>query len=174
MIQRRKTMLLAGFLHAGELAAIELVLIDVSPIVGGRVHRETGSDGPIGSDDDVVLTGSTVPFSEVQLAVCILDDSGSFHQPLGNVSIPAAAVTVPAQALQIGTAGHSDESLDFLQALHRIDHLVAGLVFLDQPIHQQIDLPPVLRTNIGWISYRGLKRLGKSTRTTARMLENTR
>jgi hypothetical protein len=38
--------------------------------------------------------------------------------------------------VQIGAAGHSDEGLDFLQALHRINHLVAGLVFLDQPIHQ--------------------------------------
>jgi hypothetical protein len=43
-------------------------------------------------------------------------------------SITDTAVTVPAQSLQIGTTRHSDEGLDFLQALHRIDHLVAGVV----------------------------------------------
>ncbi len=58
MIQRRKTMLLAGCLHAGELAIIEFVLIDVSPIVDGCVHGETGSDGPVGSNDDIVLTSN--------------------------------------------------------------------------------------------------------------------
>src|ERR1700751_1645516 len=123
-------MLLAGFLHAGELAVIEFVLIDVSPIVGRCVHGETGSDSPVGSNDDIVLAGPTVPLGELQLAVCILDDSGSIDQSFGNVSIAPAAVPIPAQALQIGAAGHSDESLDFLKALHRIDHLVAGFVFL--------------------------------------------
>ena len=144
-------MLLAGFLHAGELAVIELVLIDVSPIVGRCIHGETGSDGPVGSNDDIVLAGPTIPLGEVQLAICILDDSGGLHQPLGNISIPAAAITVPAQALQVSAAGHSDESFDFLQALHRIDHLVAGFVFLDEPIHERIDLRPVLGTDIGGI-----------------------
>ncbi len=67
-------MLLAGFLHATELAVIELVLIDISPIVGRCVHGETGSDCPVGSNDDVVLAGATVPLGEVQLAIGILDD----------------------------------------------------------------------------------------------------
>src|ERR1700741_5636464 len=99
-------MLLAGFLHAGKLAIIEFVLIDVSPIVSRCVHGETGSDGPVGSNDDIVLTSPTVPLGEVQLAVCILDDSGSVDQPLGNISIAAAAVPVPAPPLQIGARGH--------------------------------------------------------------------
>src|SRR6202008_4351782 len=122
-------MLLAGFLHAGKLAIIEFVLIDVSPVVGRCVHGETGSDGPVGSNDDIVLTSATVPLGEMQLAVCILDDSGSVDQPVGYVSIASAAITIPAQSLQVGPSGHSDEGLDFLQALHRIDHLVAHLFF---------------------------------------------
>src|ERR1700757_3091618 len=102
-------MLLTGFLHTGKLAVVKFVLIDVSPIVGRCVHGETGSDGPVGSNDDVVLTSPTVPFAEVQLAVCILDDSGSVDQSLGNVSIAAATVTAPAQPHQIAAARHSDE-----------------------------------------------------------------
>src|SRR6266852_7989312 len=105
-------MLLAGFLHTGELTVIEFVLIDVSPIVGRCVHGETGSDGPVGSNDDIVLAGPTVPLGEVHLAICILNDSGSIDQSLGNVSIAAAAITIPAQPLQVGAAGHSDEGLD--------------------------------------------------------------
>ncbi len=86
------------FLHTCELAVVELVLIDVSPIVGGRVHRETGSHGPVRSDDDIVLTGATVPFGKVKLAIGTLDDSGSIDQPPGAVSSAAAAVTVSSQA----------------------------------------------------------------------------
>jgi hypothetical protein len=104
VIQRRTTMLLAGFLHAGELAIIEFVLIDVSPIVGRCVHGETGSDRPAGSNDDIVLTSATVPLGKVQLAIGILDDSSSIGQPLGYVSIASAAITIPAQPLQVGAA----------------------------------------------------------------------
>src|ERR1700751_3907664 len=99
-------MLLAGLLHTGKLAVVKFVVIDVSPIVGRCVHGETGSDGPVGSNDDIILTSPTVPLGEVQLALCILDDSGGVDQPLGNISIAAAAVAVPTQALQIGAAGH--------------------------------------------------------------------
>src|SRR5262252_5327829 len=119
-------MLLAGFLHAGELAVIELVFVNIPPIVCRAVHGETGSDGPVGSNDDVVLAGPAAPFGKVQLAVSILDDSGSVDQSLGDVAIASAAVTIPAKPFQICTARHSDECLDFLQALHRIDHLVAA------------------------------------------------
>src|SRR5229473_6889060 len=108
-------MLLAGFLHAGELVIIEFVLIDVSPIVGRSVHGETGSDCPVGSNDDIVLTSATVPLGKVQLAIGILDDSRSIDQPLGYVSIASAAITIPAQPLQVGAAGHSDKGLNFLQ-----------------------------------------------------------
>jgi hypothetical protein len=66
-------MLLAGFLHAGELPVIEFLLIDVSPIVSRRVHGETGSHGPGRSYNDVVLARATVPLSPVQLAIdCML------------------------------------------------------------------------------------------------------
>src|SRR5690348_8701042 len=119
-------MLLAGFLHAGELAVIELVFINVSPIVGRCIHGETGSDGPVGSDDDVILAGAAVPLRKVQLTVSILDNSGSIGQPIGNIAIAAGAITIPTQSLQSSSARHSNEGLDFLQPLHRIDHLVAG------------------------------------------------
>src|SRR5690242_2863597 len=109
-------MLLAGLLHTGKLAVVKIVVIDVSPIVGRCVHGETRSDGPVSSNDDIVLTSPTVPLCEAQLAVCILNDSGSVDQPLGNISIAAAAVTVPTQPLQIGPVGHSDEGLDFLRS----------------------------------------------------------
>lgn len=150
VIQGRKTMLLAGFLHAGELAVIEFVVIDASPIVGRRVHREAGCDGPVGSDDDIVLTGPAVPLGKAQLAVSILDDSGSVGQATGNVSITAAAISVPTQPLQVCPTRHSDEGLDFLQSLHRIDHLVAGLVLFNQPIDQRVDLEPVLGPGAGY------------------------
>jgi hypothetical protein len=109
-------MLLAGFLHAGELAVIEFVLINVSPIVGGRVHRKTRSNGSVGSNDHIVLAGSTVPLGKVQLAIGILDDSGSIDQPLGNVSIAAAAVTVPAQPLQICAARTLGRPMEVIQS----------------------------------------------------------
>jgi len=113
MIQRRKTMLLTGFLHAGKLGVIEPMPVDVSPIVGRCVHWETGSDGPVGSNDDIVLASPTVPLGKVHLAVCILDNSGSIDQPFGNVSIAAAAVTVSPLAAAALT-GFRDESISRL------------------------------------------------------------
>jgi hypothetical protein len=68
-------MLLTGFLHSGKLAVVKFVLIDVSPIVGRCVHWETASDGPVSSNDDIVLTSPTVPLREAQLTVWILNDS---------------------------------------------------------------------------------------------------
>jgi hypothetical protein len=54
-------MLLAGFFHTSKLALIKLVLIDVSPIIGRRVHWKTGSDGPVGSNDHIVLAVGLIP-----------------------------------------------------------------------------------------------------------------
>lgn len=73
VIQRGKTMLLAGFFMPGELPVIEFVPIDVSPIVSRGVHGEKGSHGPGRSYNDVVLASATVPLSTVPLAIdCML------------------------------------------------------------------------------------------------------
>src|SRR5262249_17382433 len=131
VVQGREAVLLASLLHRRKLAAIELVLIDVSPVITGTVHGEAGSDGTIGRDDDMVLGGATLPFREMQLAVLVLDDAGSMHQTIGKVPVQAGAVAIPTEALEVGTAGHADERLDFLQALDGVHHLVAGFVLLD-------------------------------------------
>jgi hypothetical protein len=38
-----------------------------------------------------------------------------------------------------------------LQALHRIHHLITRFVFLDQPIDQGVDLPPVFGSDVGGV-----------------------
>src|ERR1700733_5809515 len=96
VIQRREAMLLACFLHTCELAVVEVVLIDVAPIVGGSVHREAGSDGAVGSDDDIILASAAVPLGKMQFAIGILDDSRSIDQPLGNVAVRSRTVPIPA------------------------------------------------------------------------------
>ncbi len=62
-------MLLAGFLHGLQLAPLEFVAIDVSPIVAGRIHRKAGCYGAVRADDHIVLPRAAIPFGEVQLAV---------------------------------------------------------------------------------------------------------
>src|SRR6185437_12041258 len=61
VIQRGETMLLAGPLHIGKCLSIEVEMLDVAPVVGSRIHGETGSNGTVGADDYVVLSGATVP-----------------------------------------------------------------------------------------------------------------
>src|SRR5262249_38729710 len=61
MVERREAMLLALLLHVVELLDLEFMIPDDSPVVRRRIHRETGRNSPIDSDDYVVLTGATVP-----------------------------------------------------------------------------------------------------------------
>ena len=58
-------MLLASLLHRRELAIVELVPVDVSPVVAGAVHGEARSDGAVGADDHVVLAGAALPFRKM-------------------------------------------------------------------------------------------------------------
>lgn len=92
-------MLLACTLHALQLAVIEFMLVDVSPIVRRCIHGEAWSDGAVGADDDVVLPGAAVPLGEMQFAALVLHDAGRVFQLFCNVSIRSRSVAIPAEAL---------------------------------------------------------------------------
>ncbi len=67
------------------------------------------------------------------------------------MSICVRPIAVPAILLQIEPGRHPHKSLNLLQPLHRIHHLIARFVFLDQPIDQRVDLPPIFRADIGGV-----------------------
>ena len=51
VVQRRKTVGLAGFLLVVELLGIELMISDYAPVVARGVHREAGRECTIDPDD---------------------------------------------------------------------------------------------------------------------------
>src|ERR1700758_4482207 len=69
VIECGEAVLLAGLLHLLELPALEIRLIDIAPVVSGRVHGEAWRDGAIGADDDVILARAAVPFAEMHVTV---------------------------------------------------------------------------------------------------------
>src|ERR1700676_1284568 len=107
-------MALAGCFHVRKLTLIELWAIDVSPVESGRVHREAGRHGAVGTNDDVVLSGAAVRFSEPQFAAWLLDNSGHRVEQLGLMAISIGSVPIPAVLLQIETRRHAYECLDLL------------------------------------------------------------
>lgn len=66
---------LASAFHPRQLSPIKFVAVDISPVVGGGVHRETRSNGAVGADDDVILPAAVVPFGKMQFAILVLDDA---------------------------------------------------------------------------------------------------
>src|ERR1700726_2852924 len=123
MVQSRETVLLAGGLHCGQLGLIEFWLIDVSPVEGCPIHGEAGSNGAVGADDDVVLTGATVPFRKMQFAVWLLDNPRHRGDQFCLMSVTLGAVTVPAVFPQIEPGRHAHKGLDLSEAWDRVHHL---------------------------------------------------
>src|SRR5262245_5725104 len=92
VIERGEAMLLAGFLHAGQLLGFKFMAIDVSPIEGRRIHGEAGGHGSIGPDDDVVLPCTAIPLSEMQLSISVLDETRQSRDSLGDIAVGSGAV----------------------------------------------------------------------------------
>src|SRR5271163_3512087 len=144
-------MLLAGFLHAGQLIGLKFVTVNISPIEGRGIHGETGSDSAIGADDDIVLAGATIPFGKLQFTVGTLHEAGGPCKASSDITVSPGSITVPAKALKVAAARHANERFDLLQTLHGIHHLIAGLVLFDEPIDEGIDVSPIFRPDIGGI-----------------------
>src|SRR5581483_7394118 len=106
-------------------------------------------NGSVGTDNDVVLSPAAVPVGEVK-AGFILDDTGHGCDLLRDITVGPGAVPIPPVLTKVDPGGHAHERFHLLQALHRVHHLVAGFVLLDNPIHQIIHGAPIFRTDIGW------------------------
>src|SRR5262249_47467553 len=106
--------------------------VDVPPIVGGAIHWEARCDCSVSANDDVVLARAAVPFGKVEFTVCVLHKPRHSRDSPSDVAVGTGSVAIPAQALQIRAASHADECLDLLQALDRVDHLVALHISINQ------------------------------------------
>src|SRR5271154_5512281 len=144
-------MLLAGFLHAGQLIGLKFVTVNISPIEGRGIHGETRSHSAIGADDDIVLAGAAIPFGKLQVTVGILHKSRGPGKSSSDITVSAGSIAVPAKALKVATTRHANERFDLLQTLHGIHHLIAGLVLVDEPIDEGIDVSPIFRPDVGGI-----------------------
>jgi hypothetical protein len=67
MVERRKTVGLAGFFLLVELFGFELVVADHTPVVACRIHREAWRERPIHADDHGVLPGTAIPGEMIAL-----------------------------------------------------------------------------------------------------------
>src|SRR5437868_3243878 len=100
MVQRGKTVALTRLLHLPQLRGIEIRLIDIAPIIRGRIHREAGRNGAIGSDDHVILSCAAIPVSEMHVAMLVLDDA--WHRWQQSLSIAmVASISIPTVFLDI-------------------------------------------------------------------------
>src|SRR5262245_58748352 len=61
MVQGREAMRLALLLHRVELLDFKLVMANAAPIVGRRIHWETGRQRAIHTDDHLILARPAVP-----------------------------------------------------------------------------------------------------------------
>src|SRR6201984_826042 len=144
-------MLLAGLLHASQLFFVKLWAINVSPIVGGGIHGETGSHRAVGADNDVVLASPTIPFGKMQLTIGILHKAGRSSELLGDIAVGPGPIAVPPEVFEVTSTGHANERFDLLQTLHRIDHLISSFVLFNEPIHKGIDFRPIFGPDVGGI-----------------------
>src|ERR1700756_1736430 len=101
VIESRKAVPFTGMLHFFKLLLVELRVVDIPPVESRGIHRETRSDGAVGSDDHIILAGTAVPVGEMQLAAGVLRDAGRVGQARGNIAIGASAIAVPAIFLEI-------------------------------------------------------------------------
>jgi len=83
VIQRGEAVLLAGLLHAVQLIATEIELIDVAPIERGGIHGEAWRHSSVRANDHVILSGTAIPFAEAELSIRILHYSRGVLQHLG-------------------------------------------------------------------------------------------
>src|SRR5580700_11311416 len=110
-------MLLAGCFHASQLFRVKLVAINVSPVVGGGIHRETRSHGAVGADDDVVLARPAVPFGKMQFTIGILHKAGRSGKLLGDIAVGPGSIAVPSEAFEVTSTCHANKCFDLLQTL---------------------------------------------------------
>src|ERR1700733_12771001 len=61
VIERRKTVGLAGLFLVIQLFGVELVIADYAPVIARRIHRKARCESSIDTDDHGVLTGTAVP-----------------------------------------------------------------------------------------------------------------
>src|SRR5438445_11870247 len=125
--------------------------VDISPVVGGGIHGEAGRDGAVGADNDVILAGAAAPVAEVHVAIGILDDTGHGGEHPGGFAVGAGAIAIPAVFSQVQAGGHAHERLHLLKAAHGINHLIAGLIAVDEPVNQGVDFAPIVGTDVAWI-----------------------
>src|ERR1700679_552587 len=67
VVKGRKAMRLASFSLVVELFGLELVAADHTPVVTRRVHRETGRERAIHTNDHGILPGAAVPREVIAL-----------------------------------------------------------------------------------------------------------
>src|SRR5580700_7306466 len=107
VIESREAMLLTCLLHLAQLAAIELVSLNVAPVISRGIHRKTGSHGPIGPYNHIVLTGAAVPVRKAHGASFIPHNPRhTGQQPLGAGVIPFCARIHPHERLHLLQTGH--------------------------------------------------------------------
>jgi hypothetical protein len=83
--------------------------------------------------------GNLFSCGKVQVAGAILLDSRQATNTLGHrIAVGRGSVAISSWPFQIGSAGQADESFHLLQTLHRVHHLVSGLVLFDLPVPEQI------------------------------------
>ena len=61
VIERRKTVGLAGLFLVVQLFGVELVIDDYAPVIACRIHRKARCESSINPDNHGVLTGTAVP-----------------------------------------------------------------------------------------------------------------
>src|SRR6266478_7648161 len=101
VVQGGEAVTLTSVLHLLQLSLLELRMVDVAPVKGRRVHRETGRNRAVGADDHVVLPGPAIPVGEMQLPAGVLRNAGRVRQHRRQIPVGAGAIAVPAILFQI-------------------------------------------------------------------------
>jgi len=101
VIERREAVLLASLLHVGLLGAIEREVIDIAPVNGCGIHRETRRNRSLGADDHVILPGAAVPLAEPELTIFSLHNAGGLVEHGSSFGVGGFAVPIPANFAHI-------------------------------------------------------------------------